>query len=277
VIDRSMIGGEMETTVSKDGTTIAFAESGSGPAVILVAGAFGYYVFGPNVGLVPLLAEHFRAVLYDRRGRGDSGDTQPFERVREVDDLDAIIKAIGGSAFVYGISSGAALAAEAASALGPERITKLALYEPSYILEGTRAPVPSTYLPRLRELLAEGHRGDMVALFLTEAVGMPAEMVEAMGPFPPAMEQVAHTLLYDGAFMVDNQQGRLTADLRGTLEAIRVPTIVIDGGATFPFLHNTADIVGKTIRGARRHTVEGQQHDVAPEAIAPLLVQFFQE
>jgi pimeloyl-ACP methyl ester carboxylesterase len=117
----------------------------------------------------------------------------------------------------------------------------------------------------------------MVALFLSEAVGMPAEMVEAMGPFPPAMEQVAHTLLYDGAFMVDNQQGRMTADLRGTLEAIRVPTIVIDGGATFPFLHNTADIVGKTIRGARRHTVEGQQHDVAPEAIAPVLVQFFQE
>src|SRR5262245_66566627 len=102
----------METTVSKDGTTVAFAESGSGPAVILVAGAFGYHVFGPNVGLVPLLAEHFRAVLYDRRGRGDSGDTQPFERVREVDDLDAVIKAVGGSAFVYGISSGAALRSE---------------------------------------------------------------------------------------------------------------------------------------------------------------------
>ena len=245
----------METTVSKDGTTIALAASGSGPVVILVAGAFGYRLFGPNVGLVPLLAEHFRAVLYDRRGRGDSGDTPPFEPVREVEDLDAVIEAVGGSAFVYGISSGAALAAEAASALGPERITKLAIYEPSYILDDTRAPVPWTYLRRLGALLAEGRRGDMVALFLTEAVGMPAEMVHAMGPFPPAMEQVAHTLLYDGAFMVDNQRGGMTAELRGTLEAIRVPTIVIDGGASVPFLHSTADLVAKTIRGARRHTV----------------------
>lgn len=267
----------METTVSKDGTTIALAASGRGSVVILVAGAFGYHLFGANVGLVPLLAEHFRAVLYDRRGRGDSGDSQPFERVREVEDLDAIIEAVGGSALVYGISSGAALAAEAARALGPARITTLAMYEPSYILDDTRAPVLSSYLPRLRELLAEGRRGDMVALFLTGAVGMPAEMVHAMGPFPPAMERVAHTLLYDGALMVDNQQGRLTAELRGTLEAIRVPTIVIDGGATVPFLHSTADLVAKTIRGARRHTVDGQQHDVAPQAVAPVLVQFFQE
>jgi pimeloyl-ACP methyl ester carboxylesterase len=118
-------------------------------------------------------------------GAGATAATpSPFERVREVDDLDAVIKAVGGSAFVYGISSGAALAAEAASALGPERITKLAMYEPSYILDDTHAPVPSTYLPRLRELLGERRREDMVALFLTEAIGMPAEMVEAMGPFP---------------------------------------------------------------------------------------------
>jgi pimeloyl-ACP methyl ester carboxylesterase len=117
----------------------------------------------------------------------------------------------------------------------------------------------------------------MAALFMTDAVGMPVEMVEGMKqlPFWPAMEGVAHTLIYDGAFMVENQRAKaMTDELRATLEAIKAPTLVIDGGATFPFLHNTADVVASVIPGARRRTIDGQQHDVAPEAIAPVLAEF---
>jgi pimeloyl-ACP methyl ester carboxylesterase len=191
-----------------------------------------------------------------------------------------LIEATDGSAHLYGISSGAALAAEAASVLGSGKVTKLALYEPSFILDDSHPPVPSTYMNQLRELDSAGRRGDMVALFMTEAVGLPVEMVEGMKQAPvwPNMEEVAHTLLYDAAFVLENQRTQpMTADLRKTLEAIVVPTLVIDGGATFPFLHNTAEIMAKTIGGAERRTLEGQQHDVAPEAIAPALTEFFQK
>jgi pimeloyl-ACP methyl ester carboxylesterase/quercetin dioxygenase-like cupin family protein len=268
----------VSTVESTDGTTIAFEVAGQGPPVILVDGAFGYHGFGPNVGLVPLLADRFTAVLYDRRGRGHSGDTQPFNKHREIEDLDAVIGAVGGSAYVYGISSGAALAAEAASVLGDRRVTRLALYEPSYILDDSHPPVPEDYVDRQKQLLSEGRRGEMVALFMTDAVGLPAEMVDGMrqSPFWPTMESVAPSLIYDAAFVADNQRARpMTDELRETLQAINVPTIVIDGGATFPFLHATAELVAKTIPGAGRLTLEGQQHDVAPDAVAPALAAFF--
>lgn len=270
----------MNTVTSKDETKIAYDKQGSGPVVILVTGAFGYRAFGPMVGLVPLLANDFTTVLYDRRGRGDSGDTQPFDKKREIEDIESLIDSLGGSAYLYGISSGAAVAAVAASTLGAQKVTKLALYEPSFILDNSHAPIPSNYMDQLRKMLSEGRRGDMVALFLTDAVGLPAEIVEGMkqAPFWGAMQQVAHTLLYDGAFMVDNQRAKpMTEDLRKTLEAIEVPTLVIDGGATYAFLHNTADIVAETITGAIRRTLEGQQHDVEPDAIAPVLIEFFKK
>ena len=268
----------MNTVTSKDGTKIAYDKQGSGPVVVLVAGAFGYRAFGPMVELVPLLANDFTPVLYDRRGRGDSGDTQPFDKKREIEDIEALIDSLGGSAYLYGISSGAAVAAVAASTLGAQKVTKLALYEPSYILDNSHAPIPSNYMDQLRKMLSEGRRGDMVALFTIDAVGLPAEMVEGMkqAPFWGTMDQVAHTLLYDGAFMVDNQRAKpMTDELRKTLAAIEVPTIVIVGSDTIPFLHNTAEIVAKTISGAERRVLEGQQHDVAPEAIAPVLIEFF--
>src|SRR6266498_72048 len=268
----------MGKVTSRDGTSIAFDQAGHGSIVILVAGAFSYRAFGPMVGLVPLLSNNFTVILYDRRGRGESGDTQPFDKKRETEDIEALIDSLGGSAYLYGISSGAVLAAEAASALGAQKVTKLALYEPSFILDKSHVPIPSNYMDQLRKMLSEGRRGDMVALFMTDAIGMPAEMVEGMkqAPFWGAMETVAHTLLYDGAFMVDNQRAKpMTDDVRQTLEAIKVPTIVIDGSATYPFLHNTAEIVAKTIPGAKRRTLEGQQHDVASDAVAPVLVEFF--
>jgi pimeloyl-ACP methyl ester carboxylesterase len=270
----------MNTVTSKDGTKIAYDRQGNGPVVILVTGAFGSRTFGPMAGLVPLLSNNFTAVLYDRRGRGDSGDRQPFDKKREIEDIEALIDSLDGSAYLYGISSGAAVAAVAASTLGAQKVSKLALYEPSFILEDSHAPIPSNYLDQLRRMSSEGRRSDMAALFLTGVVGLPTEMVEGMkqAPFWGAMEQVAHTLLYDGAFMVKNQRAKpMNDELRKTLQAIEVPTIVIDGSATYPFLHNTAEIVANTMPGARRRTLEGQGHDVAPEAIAPVLMEFFKK
>src|SRR5215212_1912245 len=103
----------MPTVTSKDGTRIAFDQSGQGPALILVAGAIQYRAFGQGlVQLAALLAPHFTVLNYDRRGRGESGDTPPFAVAREIEDIDALIDAVGGTAFVFGLSSGAALAME---------------------------------------------------------------------------------------------------------------------------------------------------------------------
>ncbi len=155
----------MEKVISRDGTAIAFDRSGEGQPVILVGGAFNSRSFGPNGGLAALLADHFTVINYDRRGRGDSGDAVPYSVEREVEDIEALIEEAGGSACVYGISSGAALALEAANrGLG---IEKLALYEAPFVVDNSRTPVPNDYLVRLEELVASGRRGDAVRLFMS--------------------------------------------------------------------------------------------------------------
>lgn len=267
----------MNTVVSKDGTHIAYSKQGKGSIVILVDGAMGYQGFGPMVGLAPLLAKEFTTIHYDRRGRGKSGDTQPYAVEREIEDLQAIIEAEGSKVAVFGSSSGAVFSAIAASHLGKDKITKLALHEPSFILDDSRPPVPSNYLDTLRQMLKEDRRSDMVALFMTDAIGMPAEIVEGMkhAPFWATMEEVAPTLIYEATYMTQNQKGQpLSNDVRKVFEAIHVPTLIVDGTASYPFLNNTADILTKVIPGARRKTVEGLSHDFAAELIAPVLIEF---
>ena len=161
----------MEQVTSKDGTKIALDRSGEGPPIILVGGAMNTRSFGPNGSLAPLLAERFTVINYDRRGRGDSGDTQPWAVEREIEDIDALIEAAGGSAFVYGISSGAALALEAASR--GLAIEKLALYEAPFIVDDSRSPLADDYLARLEGLVASGRRSDAIRLFMREGVGLP--------------------------------------------------------------------------------------------------------
>jgi pimeloyl-ACP methyl ester carboxylesterase len=139
----------VSTITSKDGTQIAYDKQVSGPLVVLVPGALGSRSCGPMVGLMLLLSNGFTVVLYDRRGRGDNGDMQPFEKEREIEDIEALINNLGGSAYLYGTSSGAAVTAVAASTLGAKKATKLALYEPSYILDNSHAPIPSNYLTSL--------------------------------------------------------------------------------------------------------------------------------
>src|SRR5438874_1999643 len=147
----------MKKVISKDGTAIAFDRSGEGPATILVAGALA--TRSAEAPLAARLSPHFTVFAYDRRGRGESGDTAPYAVEREVEDLDALITEAGGSAFVFGHSSGAALALEAAIQLG-EKVTKLAMYEAPYNDEREAKLAWRAYIHHLTELLAADRRGD---------------------------------------------------------------------------------------------------------------------
>jgi pimeloyl-ACP methyl ester carboxylesterase len=256
-----------DTVTSQDGTTIAFDRLGAGAPVILVSG--GSVDRSSNAPLAALLAAHFTAFNYDRRGRGPSGDTPPYAVAREVEDLDAVVEAAGGSACVYGSSSGAALALEAAHQL-PGRITKLALWEPSYVPKGFPRP-PADTATTYTELVAQGRRGDAVEFFLAKVVGVPPEFVAQArtGPWWTTQEALAHTLAYDATIMGDY---RLPVE---RVAEVTVPTLVLDGGASFPFLQVTAQVVADLLPHAERRTLEGQMHEVAAEALAPALVAFF--
>lgn len=262
----------MKTVTSKDGTTIAYDQSGQGPALILVDGALQYRAFDQGMApLADLLSQHFTVIHYDRRGRGDSTDTQPFAVAREIEDIEALIDAVGGSAFLYGISSGAALALEAALALG-RKVKKLALYEAPYNDDETARKAWKEYGQKLKELVAAGRGGDAVGLFMM-LVGASAEDVEGMHQHPmwPLWEAVGHTLVYDAAAL-----GEEAAIPTRKAANLAVPTLVMDGGAgEWSFMHNTAIALAKAIPNAQHCSLEGQTHEVAPEALAPVLIDFF--
>jgi len=262
----------MQTATSKDGTTIAFDQWGQGPVVILVDGALQYRAFDQGmVQLADLLAPHFTVYHYDRRGRGDSTDTKPYALEREIEDIEAIINEVGGSAFVYGISSGAALAMEMAIKLGA-KITKLAMYEAPYNDDPTAQQAWRDYVKQLRELLAADRKGDAVGLFMM-LVGAPADQVEAMHQHPmwPLWEAVAPTLAYDHI-------AALGEDASVPIERaakVTVPTLVMNGSASFPFMHVTATVLAKAIPNGQHRTLDGQTHEVESAALAPVLIEFF--
>ena len=256
------------------GTRIAFDRSGEGPSLILVGGALQHRRIDPSTArLAELLASRLTVVHYDRRGRGDSGDTTPYAVEREVEDLEALIQDAGGSAFVFGMSSGAILALDAAAR--GRAITRLALYEPPFIVDDSRPPLPADYTERLAELLATGRPGDAVELFMTEAVGVSSATAGSMrsSPFWPALEGVANTLPYDDAIARDTLSGRPLPEDRWT--SVAAPTLVIDGGASPTWARNAVRAIVDVLPDARRHTLEGQTHQVDPEVLAPVLRQFF--
>jgi pimeloyl-ACP methyl ester carboxylesterase len=258
----------MSTVVSRDGTRIAYERSGSGPAVILVDGALCSRAFGPMPKLAPLLAPHFTVFMYDRRGRGESGDAQPYAKERELEDIDALIEAAGGKAHLVGLSSGAALVLEAAaSGLGA---AKVAAYEPPYMTEdpGRHAQ----HEPHLRKLIAEGRRGDAVKYFMRDMVGLPAIFVLLMRVMPGVwrkMMALAPTLPYDAAVM----NGYAVPERR--FASIRTPTLVLHGGKTDARLKAAAAAVAAAVPGAGQRTLEGQTHNVDPKVLGRELVSFF--
>lgn len=256
----------MNTVTSQDGTSIAFDQLGQGAPVILVSG--GSVDRNSNAALGALLAEHFTVFNYDRRGRGPSGDTLPYAVLREVEDIEAVARAAGGSAYLFGSSSGAALALEAARQL--PSITKLALWEPPYILDPSRRP-PADTARIFHSLIADGKRGDAAEYFMAKVVGMPPEFVAnaRSQPWWAAQEALAHTLEYDATIMGDYS---LPSE---HIAAVQTPTVVLDGGSSFGFLNATANAVAELMPHAQRQTLEGQTHNVDAKVLAPVLTTFF--
>ncbi len=265
----------MKKVTSKDGTQIAYDKQGAGPALILVDGALGHRALAFSTPrLVELLAPHFTVYTYDRRGRGDSTNSKPFAVEREVEDIDALIDAAGGSAFLYGISSGGCLVLETALKLG-KKSSKIALYEPPYNSDPADASAWKEYRRQIKDSLAAGRRGDAVAAFM-RFVGVPEDQIPGMRQMPvwPTMESAAPTLIYDSEAMGGDDR---SVPVKRAAK-VAVPALIMDGGANFtimPFMHETATALAKAIPHAQHRTLEGQTHDVKAEALAPVLVEFF--
>ena len=248
----------METVTSADGTTIAFDQLGSGPPLVLVSGASCDRAV--DTGIAAALADHFTVLNYDRRGRGDSGDTPPYAVDSEVEDLDVLLAAAGGSAVVVGLSSGGALAALAVAAGLP--VGHLVMWEPPYRLDAEGQRAAREYNARLAALLSDDRRGDALALFMG-MVGVPEEMVTGMlqSPYWAKGEAIAPTLAYDAAVMGD---GSIPTALR----RITAPTRVLAGGASPEWMRESAAAAATAIPGADMAVLPGQTHDVAADVLA---------
>jgi pimeloyl-ACP methyl ester carboxylesterase len=255
----------METTRSADGTIIAYDRTGEGPPLIVVLGAFcDRKTFVPPADL----AGRFTVYTYDRRGRGDSGDTPPYSPDREVSDLAAVAEAAAGSpVFVFGHSSGAALALRAAAQGLPAGA--VAAYEAPYVIPGTRE-VAQDPAGRIRDLVAAGRRGDAVRYWMTDVIRVPAQVVTMMQESPtwPGLEALAHTLPYDLALTGDQGVPR-------DLAKITVPVLVLSGQNSPDWFHRTVQETAAAIGGARLLMLEGQDHGAPPEVLSPVLTEFF--
>lgn len=258
----------MSTVHSTDGTPIAYDTSGSGPALIVVDGALCSRAFGPSAKLAPLLARAFTVVTYDRRGRGASGDTRPYAPAREVEDIAALIGAAGGSAALLGLSSGAALALEAAAAGLP--VTGVVAYEPPYV-DDSGARGGDRYETQLSDRIARGDRAGAVTYFMKDMVQVPPPIVVMMRLMPwiwGKLKAVAHTLPYDAAVMTAFRIPR------ERFASIAVPVVVMNGTKTDARLQDAARAIATVIPRARHHQLAGQTHNVKPEVLAPAAIDF---
>ncbi|MEV0163538.1 alpha/beta fold hydrolase [Nonomuraea fuscirosea] len=310
---------------SADGTVLAFDRRGEGPAVVLVQGAFADRRHPLMTAIADGLARWFTVYSYDRRGRGDSGDTAPYAVEREIEDLAAVIDAAigapdqapgglaapstdgaasdsmgdaaghstgdaggdslgdaaggsaggsadgtGGSVMVFGGSSGAALALEAA-VVNPA-IAKLAVWEPPYHVDVGAPALPLDFARRLDALVGAGRRGEAVERFMVDAAEVPPADVAAMRShaFWAQAEAMARTLVYEAEVL-----GPGNALPAARLAGIRRPTLVLNGALSPRWMANAGAAVAGTIPGAVRRVLEGQAHNVAPEALVPEVLEFF--
>ena len=260
--------------LSKDGTAIAFDRIGAGPAVILIDGALCYREMGQCGQLAELLAQHFTVFTYDRRGRGASGDTAPYAVEREVEDIAALLGEASGAAFVWGTSSGAVLALEAANRFSG--IKKLALYEAPFIVDDTR-PTTEDGWDLISRAVAADRRSDAVKLFL-KLVGVPSfvrALMPLMIPLWLKLKAVAHTLPYDGAIVRDNQRGKPLPT--GRWASVTIPVLVMDGGNSPAWMLHANRSLASVLPNAQYRTLVGQTHMLKPKAHAPILVEFFKD
>lgn len=260
-----------QAVLSRDGTPIACERRGQGHPLILVDGALCSRAMGPSGSLAKALEGDFTVFRYDRRGRGDSGDTAPYAVEREVDDIEAVLRAAGGEAYVWGMSSGAMLALTAAARL--PGIRKLALYEAPLIVDDSRATTQGDWAT-IRQAVADGRRGDAASAFL-KSVGMPGLLIAVMRltPIWRKLKAVAHTLPYDGAIVASDQLGRPLDPARWA--SLSVPTLVTDGGKSPLWMRHGNKALAQALPNARYHTLPGQNHMLKSAAHAPVLTAFF--
>ncbi|GIP39313.1 alpha/beta hydrolase [Paenibacillus sp. J31TS4] len=266
----------MKTVISKDGTTIAYEKRGSGPALILVTGAFSYRQFPGQVKLAERLAERFTVYHYDRRGRGDSGDAPSYAVEREIEDLEAMIGAAGGSAYVYGLSSGAVLALKAA-AQGAS-IKKLALHEPPFVVEAKDPKPPADFVRHVQELVISDRREEAIRYFMTKGMGAPTFVPAMMRLMPGTwkkLKALAHTLPYDAALLEGYASGKPLdpEPWRG----VSIPALVLEGLESPASLRHAALAVKNVLPNARLLSKKGLGHTKKLDAgrIAPELSAFF--
>jgi pimeloyl-ACP methyl ester carboxylesterase len=252
------------TTVSRDGTRIAFDRQGRGAPIIFVVGAFNERATA--AALAESLADRFTAFTYDRRGRGDSGDTLPYAAEREIEDLAALIEVAGGSAGVFGYSSGAMLALQAAAAGLP--MDRLVLYDPPYLVDASEVD----HSEQLAALIAAGRRGDAVEYFQSRLVGIPEPVIAQLrqAPFRPALERIAHTLVYEAMLLGDR-----SLPSPEVASNVTVPTLALAGGAGSPIMPRAASALALRLPHCCAQVLPDVGHDLEPAVLGPVLAQFF--
>jgi pimeloyl-ACP methyl ester carboxylesterase len=260
----------MQTTKSRDGTTLAYDVYGNGPALIYVTGASCFRSFRPVLQDAKAFAREFTVYNYDRRGRGDSGDTPPYSIEREVEDIEAMIDAAGGKANLYGHSSGAVLALEAALRM-PGKVHKVVMYDPSYVHDEAEKATYNQLSQKVQRLLDSGKSSEAMRTFL-KGIGMPSIFVWLLPLFPgwKTMVALAPTLTYDIA---------LTKDLPPVDRAtqVTVPTQIIVGEKSPAGLHDVANQLTKAVPGAKFEQLPGQNHMVSAKALLPVLSRFLKQ
>jgi len=262
----------MAAVTSRDGTSIAYTRIGNGPPLIIVDGALCHRAFGPSAAVANALSDHFTVITYDRRGRGESGNDSPYVVEREVEDIAALIGFTGESVFLLGISSGVALALEAANR--GLAIRKLALYEAPFIVDRAREPLADDYLAQLKTMIAEDRRSDALKHFMG-AVQVPRIFVFVMSLMPAwsKLKAVAPTLVHDISIVDPFQHGRpLPA---GRWKSVTMPTLVMDGGKSPMWMRNAQRALAAVLPNATTRTLPGQTHMVKATVLAPAVVEFF--
>ncbi len=265
----------MPFVTSKDGTRIGYSVIGSGPPLILVDGALCWRDSGPATPLAEASKDAFTVYTYDRRGRGESGDTKPYAIEREVEDLQALVAAAGGRVHVYGISSGAVLALETASRT--DAIGRMVLYEAPLIVDDTRKPLAPDYVATMDRYVAEGNGAAAVRHFLKNGVRVPAFgifMMGLMGAFRK-MAPAGRTLPYDTALTARYQMGKPLPP--GEWSGVTMPVLCIGGSKSDAWMQNAQMALATTLPNAKHMTLGGQNHMVAASAIAPVIKRFLAE
>lgn len=261
----------MPNVTSKDGTTIGYDSRGSGPVLILVAGATQYRAVDAITPVMAQdLADRFTVVNFDRRGRGESGDTAPYAVNREIEDIEALVDAHGGKAALFGMSSGAVLALEAAAAL-PGKVTGAVLYEPPVDVDKSSDAYWKDHA-EMAALAAEGRSGDMMAAFMA-GVGMPPEAVEGFRQSPAwaAYEPVGLTIEHDYRVMAEATDANRHP---ARWQQATMPVLVVAGDASFPIILPGAEWVARGLPNASRKTLPGQSHEYDPKVLGPVIAEF---